>query len=159
MTCRFEAMLVCVPVAAWNKGVDQHCWIKEACSSKSSDSRFVSGMVSDPTPIPSPGQYVRTLMVDNTTFLDAFGFFDGSDPTHGFVDFVDQHDALALGLVTLSDGQIMMKAETTDTTLKRRSVRVQTKVSLATPHGPRGQRTECPLATVDRKPLRAGCLS
>ena len=44
--------------------------------------------------------YVRTHAVDNNTFLDTFSFFEGPDPTHGFVDFVSRDEALKSGLLS-----------------------------------------------------------
>lgn len=71
--------------------------------------------------------YVRTHAVDNNTFLDTFSFFEGPDPTHGFVDFVSRDEALKSGLLSLGQGIVRMAAETTDTTKPRRSIRVQSK--------------------------------
>ena len=47
--------------------------------------------------------YVRTHAVDNNTFLDTFSFFEGPDPTHGFVDFVSRDEALKSGLLSLGN--------------------------------------------------------
>ena len=47
--------------------------------------------------------YVRTHAVDNNTFLDAFSFFTGPDPTHGYVKFVSRDEALSSSLLSLSD--------------------------------------------------------
>ena len=72
------------------------------------------------------GEYIRTHAVTNSTFLGFFNFFTDSDPTHGFVDFVDQDDALNSGLLKLDNGQIIMAADNVnDTSTGRRSVRVQ----------------------------------
>ena len=71
--------------------------------------------------------YVRTHAVDNNTFLDAFSFFTGPDPTHGYVKFVSRDEALSSSLLSLSEGTVRMAAETTDTSSPRRSIRVQSK--------------------------------
>lgn len=71
--------------------------------------------------------YTRTLAVDNTTFLENFYFFDAPDPTHGYVNFVSQADAMKLNLLSLSEGRIRMAAEASDTSAPRRSIRVHSK--------------------------------
>lgn len=71
--------------------------------------------------------YVRVASVDNTSFLEQFDFFTDTDPTNGYVDFVNETVALSTGLVRLGGGQIILAAETTDTSSPRRTVRVQSK--------------------------------
>jgi hypothetical protein len=72
-------------------------------------------------------KYTRVLTIDNSSFLDAVDFFDGDDPTHGYVNYLNREDALSAGLVKLSNGQIVMSAEQTDTASARRSVRVHSR--------------------------------
>ena len=38
------------------------------------------------------------------SFFDAFGFYTGSDPTHGTVRFVSQAEAQSTGLINATDG-------------------------------------------------------
>jgi hypothetical protein len=47
-------------------------------------------------------------------FFDNFDFFTDSDPTHGFVDYVDQQTAIADGLIGLINSSVYIGADHTN---------------------------------------------
>lgn len=60
----------------------------------------------------------------DTTFFDKFSFFTGSDPTHGFVKYVDRGTAQNTGLIK-ADGTIYMGVDYTNAAPGgRQSVRI-----------------------------------
>lgn len=66
-----------------------------------------------------------------SNFINAFDYFTGSDPTHGFVKYVDGSTAVSSGLVyTQSNQQVVIKADNTAVTPNGRpSVRIVSKTS------------------------------
>lgn len=55
----------------------------------------------------APGAAASYILEDNfsgSTFFSNFDFFTASDPTHGFVNYVDQATAQSKGLLTAADG-------------------------------------------------------
>ena len=72
--------------------------------------------------------YHRTNVVQSSNFLSFFDFLESAYPTHGFVDFQSEHEAIAKGFVRLGNGQIVcMGADLVNDTAgaPRASVRVQ----------------------------------
>ena len=71
-------------------------------------------------------QYSLTSTFDDTNFFDTFDFFTGTDPTAGFVDYLDSGDAMSQGLAGYQNGQVYMgvDASTTNPSAGRASVRV-----------------------------------
>lgn len=53
-------------------------------------------------------QYVLEDDYTNGNFFDMFSFFNSSDPTHGFVDYVEQEYASDAGLINTNGGQVYM---------------------------------------------------
>lgn len=51
------------------------------------------------TPASTPSYTIDTLY-SGSTFFQGWTFFTGSDPTHGFVDYLDQSDAQSRGLIS-----------------------------------------------------------
>ncbi|KAH8798338.1 concanavalin A-like lectin/glucanase domain-containing protein [Xylogone sp. PMI_703] len=70
-----------------------------------------------------------------SNFFSEWRFFTDADPTHGFVDYVDQSFAQASGLVNTDNHQIYMGVdnETMDPSSGRKSVRVFSKTTFT--HG------------------------
>lgn len=58
-------------------------------------------------------------------FFDQFTFWDGEDPTHGFVKYQDKSSAESLGLISSGYGNIKMGVDSTSETPDGRpSVRI-----------------------------------
>ncbi|KAH8705994.1 hyaluronidase [Talaromyces proteolyticus] len=72
-----------------------------------------------------------TWNIDSSNFLDNFDFFTDSDPTGGFVKYVDQGTASSGGLFSTNNNQIYLGADHTNTVSVsgpgRNSVRVTSK--------------------------------
>lgn len=67
------------------------------------------------------------------SFFDAFSFFTDSDPTHGFVQYVDKATATSKGLIYTQNNQAIIKTDnTTTTTTGRQSVRLVSTASYNT---------------------------
>ncbi|KAF1807200.1 glycoside hydrolase family 16 protein [Mucor lusitanicus] len=67
------------------------------------------------------------------SFFDAFSFFTGSDPTHGFVQYVDKATATSKGLIYTQNNQVIIKTDNTTTTSSgRQSVRLVSTTSYNT---------------------------
>jgi len=47
-------------------------------------------------------------------FFDQFSFWDGEDPTHGFVKYQDKSSAESLGLISSGEGNIRMSVDSTN---------------------------------------------
>lgn len=63
-------------------------------------------------------------------FLSQFSFWNGADPTDGFVEYIDQGTAQAGGLVSSSAGSVRLGVNDRDvTTTGRQSVRLTSKQS------------------------------
>lgn len=61
-------------------------------------------------------------------FFDQFNFWTASDPTQGFVEYVDQGTAQAGGMISNGNGSIMMGVNSQDqTSTGRQSVRLTSK--------------------------------
>ncbi|KAI8641534.1 concanavalin A-like lectin/glucanase domain-containing protein [Parasitella parasitica] len=70
---------------------------------------------------------------EGDSFFDAFDFFTDSDPTHGFVQYVDKATASKQGLIYTQNNQAIIKTDnTTITTTGRQSVRLVSTVSYNT---------------------------
>ncbi|KAJ5982504.1 Endo-1-3(4)-beta-glucanase [Penicillium sp. IBT 35674x] len=67
-------------------------------------------------------------------FLEQFDFDTGSDPTNGYVDYVDKRTAIELGLVKLVNGTFHIGVEHKDAALPpgRKSVRLTSKKAYST---------------------------
>nr|AAQ20798.1 1,3(4)-beta-glucanase [Rhizopus arrhizus] len=63
-----------------------------------------------------------------SSFFDGFTFFTDSDPTHGFVKYVDQATAKSSGLIYNQGSKVIMRADNT-TVSGRKSVRITSKSS------------------------------
>jgi hypothetical protein len=77
-------------------------------------------------------QYSIRNVYDASNFFDAFEFFQGEDPTHGFVEYVDANTAAAEGLAGyFSDGSVFMTVDTKTQFPEhgRRSVRLTSRDS------------------------------
>ncbi|KAJ9619908.1 hypothetical protein H2203_008182 [Taxawa tesnikishii (nom. ined.)] len=57
---------------------------------------------------PSIAGYVLEDDYSPSNFFDMFSFWTSSDPTHGFVDYVDQSTAQDSGLISVNDGSVYM---------------------------------------------------
>lgn len=65
-----------------------------------------------------------------SSFFDSFSFFTSSDPTHGFVQYVDKNTATSSGLIYTQNGQVIIKADNTSVTPNGRpSVRIVSQAS------------------------------
>lgn len=64
-----------------------------------------------------------------SNFLSNFDFFTASDPTHGFVQYVDASTASSLGLTKVQNGAVIIKADNTtvSSSAGRKSVRITSK--------------------------------
>ena len=112
------------------------CFLKSACTKPQGNANAVSGTAPSPSPAPAPGGgYRRVASMEGSTFFDGFEFFTGSDPTHGFVEFVDETTARAAGMIDDSGGGPVLMAADRNTTAGaggRRSVRLQSKTKFTT---------------------------
>ncbi|KAH7115756.1 concanavalin A-like lectin/glucanase domain-containing protein [Dactylonectria estremocensis] len=70
--------------------------------------------------------YILEAHYDSSKFFREFGFFDGPDPTHGYVEYVDVSTARELDLAGHRDGLVYMGVDhtTVDPANGRKSVRV-----------------------------------
>jgi len=60
-----------------------------------------------------------------SNFFDMFSFWTGADPTHGFVDYVDQADAQSAGLINTNNNGIYIGVDSTNQAPNgRESVRI-----------------------------------
>mmetsp|Transcript_31317 Transcript_31317/g.76398 ORF Transcript_31317/g.76398 Transcript_31317/m.76398 type:complete len:372 (-) Transcript_31317:183-1298(-) len=79
--------------------------------------------------------YGRTYSVNASSFTDFFEFFTSPDPTHGFVEFVNQTEALDLGMLNVGGKQIYMSvdqgADYNPQGPGRKSVRVQSRLTFS----------------------------
>lgn len=75
--------------------------------------------------------YTLETTYDTTNFFDEFNLYDGEDPTHGFVEYVDFTTATADGLAGSKDGAVYMGVDynTTNPANGRKSVRVESQKS------------------------------
>jgi hypothetical protein len=66
-----------------------------------------------------------------SSFFNDFTFFTGSDPTHGFVDYVDASTASSKGLTQYKNGQVFIFSDNTTvaTSAGRQSVRITSNKS------------------------------
>lgn len=75
-------------------------------------------------------QYTQVDSYDPTNFFDKVDFFSGSDPTNGFVNYVDAVTANRQGLAGFTQGGVYLGADTANTTTTgRSSTRVSSKTS------------------------------
>lgn len=78
------------------------------------------------------GVYVLTEDYSLNSFFSKFDFFSGPDPTHGYVEYVDQPSAQLSGLISTSTSSVIIRTDTT-TLLNyindpgRKSVRIESK--------------------------------
>lgn len=72
-------------------------------------------------------QYAIEDTYDSSNFFSAFSFFDGTDPTHGFVDYVDATTASNTGLAGYTNGQVYLGVDST--TLNPSAGRASTRVT------------------------------
>eukprot|EP01119_Soliformovum_irregulare_P008720 TRINITY_DN21828_c0_g1_i1.p1 TRINITY_DN21828_c0_g1~~TRINITY_DN21828_c0_g1_i1.p1 ORF type:complete len:305 (+),score=58.16 TRINITY_DN21828_c0_g1_i1:66-980(+) len=73
--------------------------------------------------------HVSNTYVGNS-FFDGFDFWTYSDPTHGFVNFVDENTARSQGMVWTNDNYVYMGADHTNNAPNgRNSVRIQSQAS------------------------------
>ncbi|PHH70683.1 hypothetical protein CDD80_5796 [Ophiocordyceps camponoti-rufipedis] len=82
-------------------------------------------------PRPAGQAYSLNVTYDQSNFFQSFNFFTGQDPTHGFVEFVDEATARQAGLLGNSSSNIIMGVDhqTVNPPNGRRSVRVESKQS------------------------------
>lgn len=65
-----------------------------------------------------------------SSFFDAFTFFTDSDPTHGFVKYVDKSTATSSGLISTQNNKVIIKADNSTVTPNGRpSVRIVSQAS------------------------------
>ncbi|OZJ06028.1 hypothetical protein BZG36_01104 [Bifiguratus adelaidae] len=76
-------------------------------------------------------QYTLQTEYSGNTFFNGFTFFTGSDPTHGFVDYVDASTASSQGLTQVRNGVVYIFADNTTvaSSAGRRSVRITSNQS------------------------------
>ncbi|RFU81441.1 glycoside hydrolase family 16 [Trichoderma arundinaceum] len=76
-------------------------------------------------------QYTLGVTYDASNFFSSFNFFTDSDPTHGFVEYVDAQTANSLGLAGTSSGGVYMGVDSTtqNPSNGRKSVRVTSQQS------------------------------
>ncbi|EHK15433.1 glycoside hydrolase family 16 protein [Trichoderma virens Gv29-8] len=79
--------------------------------------------------------YTLDITYDSTNFFSQFDFFTDSDPTHGFVEYVDAQTANSLGLAGITAGAVFMGVDdaTKNPPKGRKSVRVTSHQSFT--HG------------------------
>ncbi|KAF2460070.1 concanavalin A-like lectin/glucanase domain-containing protein [Lineolata rhizophorae] len=74
------------------------------------------------------GGFVLSDDYNPSNFFDKFNFYTGQDPTHGFVDYIDQSSAHDGGLIDASSGQIYMGVDHVNMAPNgRQSVRLESK--------------------------------
>ncbi|GJN68731.1 hypothetical protein PLIIFM63780_001083 [Purpureocillium lilacinum] len=77
--------------------------------------------------------YNLQVSYDQTNFFDSFDFLNGPDPTHGFVEYVDQATAQQAGLIGAGQGNSSIYMGVDHTTVNpangRKSVRITSKQS------------------------------
>jgi len=68
---------------------------------------------------------------EGTTFFDAFNFFTGGDPTHGYVNYVDKNTATREGLIHATADLVTIGCDTQNvsTGRGRNSVRLETQAA------------------------------
>ncbi|CAO3689314.1 unnamed protein product [Rhizopus stolonifer] len=67
---------------------------------------------------------------EGSTFFDGFNFFTDADPTHGFVQYIDQASAKSAGLISTQGSKVIMRADNTTVSANgRRSVRISSKTA------------------------------
>ena len=80
-------------------------------------------------------QYTLKDQWSGSNFFNGFDFFTGGDPTHGFVNYVDQGTAQSNGLISTSGAQVYMGVDYTSTLATdgsqggRQSVRLTSKAT------------------------------
>lgn len=81
--------------------------------------------------VSSSAPYQRQIAMEGSTFFDNFAFFNRTDPTHGFVEYVDSTTALAMGLVKGGTPSYMGAEMSTQSTGAngRKSVRLESKLT------------------------------
>ncbi|KAF2642369.1 hypothetical protein P280DRAFT_395567 [Massarina eburnea CBS 473.64] len=83
------------------------------------------------SPAPAPSATASYTLIDNcsgASFLSCFDFFSSADPTHGFVHYLNQADAQAQNLFTITDDTVKISVDSTNITPDgRASVRLQSK--------------------------------
>jgi hypothetical protein len=77
--------------------------------------------------------YTLTHTYDHTNFFDEFSFFEGPDPTYGFVDYVQRDKAESTDLIHYSNNQIYMGVDHTtyNPSGGRASTRLTSKASFS----------------------------
>jgi len=80
----------------------------------------------------SAGKWSLKETIDKDNFLESFDFFNQADPTHGFVNYVSQNEALEKELFKIDgQGNVMLRPDTEATYSPdgpgRDSVRVESK--------------------------------
>lgn len=80
---------------------------------------------------PSMASYVVTDDYTVSNFFNMFSFFTDSDPTHGFVNYVDQSSAQSAGFIDNSGSVVRISADSTNiaTSPGRSSVRIQSNAA------------------------------
>ncbi|KAL6908402.1 glycoside hydrolase family 16 protein [Trichoderma evansii] len=76
-------------------------------------------------------QYSLSVTYDASNFFSSFDFFTDSDPTNGFVQYVDGDTANSLNLTSTASGSVFMGVDSTETNPAngRKSVRVTSQQS------------------------------
>lgn len=76
-------------------------------------------------------QYSLSVTYDASNFFSSFDFFTDSDPTHGFVQYVDSNTANSLNLTSTLTGSVIMGVDSTELNPAngRKSVRVTSQQS------------------------------
>jgi hypothetical protein len=84
--------------------------------------------------IPANAAYTLVETYDHTNFLDEFNFFQGADPTLGFVDYVQQSQAQSSDLVYYENNQVYLGVdhETYNPAGGRASVRLTSNQAFST---------------------------
>lgn len=67
-----------------------------------------------PTTTPASGPYTLVDNWSGSSFLNNFDFFTAGDPTHGFVQYVDRNTAQSNNLLSVSNGVVYIRSDSTN---------------------------------------------
>uniref|UniRef100_A0A914DZ49 GH16 domain-containing protein n=1 Tax=Acrobeloides nanus TaxID=290746 RepID=A0A914DZ49_9BILA len=110
----------------WSSVNNGTCWLKSGTTT-SNNNGIIAGILT-----PATISWTLRETYDSTNFYSKFDFYTDGDPTHGYVDFVNQSVAQQKGLIAVnSNGTIYMGADHTNkaTGRGRKSVRLSSKAA------------------------------
>jgi hypothetical protein len=95
---------------------------------ESSSRTTSSSPVETNTKYPAASYSLVKSYCNGGSFFDEFNFFTGDDPTHGFVQYVDQGTASSAGLISEKNGVVYLAPDSTNIAPSgRQSVRLESK--------------------------------